>query len=164
MVGRTWRDDIADILAKFNGTVSSSLRTIIKGGTDAGEMKVNTDGSVPVQQGNLDKTKDNVTTYEALQNGGSSNIVSITPATKIPVATVTTPCVGVSFQSKMGNVNTITIGFSDVVGSPTANRKGIRTLQELDYHYQPISDASLLYIDGMNSADKCVVTIHVRGG
>lgn len=46
MVGRTWRDDIADILAKFNGTVSSSLRTIIKGGTDAGEMKVNADGSV----------------------------------------------------------------------------------------------------------------------
>lgn len=143
--------------ASVNGNIS-----IIKGGTDAGEMKVNPDGSVPVSQGASDKDVDSITTYEALQNGGSSSIISITPATKIQVATVSTPCVGVSFQSKIGNLDTITIGFSDVVGSPAASRKGIRTINEGDYHYQPISDASLLYVDGMNSADKCVITIHTR--
>lgn len=110
----------------------------------------------------LDKDVDDITTYEALQNGGSSQIVTITPGTKIQVASTSTPCVGVSFQAKKGNIDTITIGFSDVVGTPAANRKGIRTIDEGDYHYQPVSNANVLWFDGMNANDKVVVTIHTR--
>lgn len=119
-------------------------------------------GALKVNNGDIDKDIDNITTYEALQDGGSSSRLSVTNAgTRQAVAAVTTPCVGVSFQAYETNTNRVTIGFSDVVGA-SATRKGIRSLESGDYHYQPITDASKLYIDSVVNNEGCIVTIHTR--
>jgi hypothetical protein len=115
-----------------------------------------------VTQGDLNNSNDSVTTYEALQDGGSSARLSVAAAgTKQAVAATSTPCVGVSFQAYETNTNKVTIGFTDVVAA-AATRKGIRSLEADDYHYQPINDASKLYLDSVVNGEGCIVTIHTR--
>jgi len=103
-----------------------------------------------------------VTGINSLTGSSSVRDVVAVAGTRKRLNATSTPCVGVFVQAFRINTNLVTVGFSDVVGTPDASRKGICSLESGDTAWIPVDNLNKLYIDSMVNGEGLMYTVFTR--